>query len=329
MILILVNPALPKIRVAAASSALAAIAIALGACGSDDDGAETTVAATTGVTADIAASVAGPAAEVTQIVPDGASPHDFELSAQDRHTLEEADLVVANGSGLEAGIPLDELDAPTWELTEHAGELAPLEEVEGHEHSEDEHSEEQADHTEEEGDEHGGDPHVWMDPTRVAAAAGSLADALGEADPAHADGYRARARAYAGELRALDGEVADTVSAVAPADRELVTSHDSFAYFATRYGFDVAATAFPATGAEAEASAARLRDVEQAVRDTGVPAVFAQEGDDPEALRLVAEETGVEVEYGLLVESPGNAGSYEEMLRRDAELIARSLRARR
>jgi hypothetical protein len=57
--------------------------------------------------------------------------------------------------------------------------------------------------------------------------------------------------------------------------------------------------------------------------------VFAQEGDDAEALRLVAEETGAEVEYGLLVESPGAAGSYEEMLRRDAELIADSLRPRR
>jgi ABC-type Zn uptake system ZnuABC Zn-binding protein ZnuA len=235
---------------------------------------------------------------VTQIVPDGASPHDFELSAQDRQALEEADLVVANGSGLEAGIPLDEVDTPTWELTEHADTL-------------------------------GDDPHVWMDPTRVAAAADSLADELAEADPGHAERYRANARQYGRQLRALDREIADAVATVPPAERELVTSHDSLAYFADRYGFDVAATAFPATGAEAGASAAQLDDVERAVRDTGVPAVFAQEGDDAEALRLVAEETGAEVEYGLLVESPGAAGSYEEMLRRDAELIADSLRPRR
>lgn len=325
MILILVKPISPKIRVVAASVvALALGTVALAACGSDDGdggGVSTTVAATTGVTADIAASVAGPDAEVTQIVPDGASPHDYELSAKDRQALEEADVVVANGAGLEAGIPLDELDAPTWELTEHAGELATAEEIEGDEHAEED--EEPA------GDEHDGDPHVWMDPTRVAAAAGSLAEALGEADPAHAGEYDRRARAYARELKALDGEIADTVAAVAPADRELVTSHDSLGYFADRYDFEVAATAFPATGTEAEASAARLRDVERAVRETGVPAVFAQDGDDPEALRLVADQTGVEVEFGLLVESPGAAGSYEEMLRRDAGLIADSLRARR
>lgn len=308
MILILVNRASVKIRTAAAPAALAVALTALVGCGSDNGGGSTTLVATTGVTADIAARVGGRGADVSQIVPDGASPHDFELSAQDRQALEEADLVVANGSGLEAGFPLDELGTPIWELTEHAGALAPL----------------GAD-----ADEHAGDPHVWMDPTRVAAAVGSLAGALAEADPGRAERYRANAREYANELRELDREIADAVAAVPRAERELVTSHDSLEYLAARYGFDVVGTAFPATGAEAEASAARLRDVERAVADTGVPAVFAQQGDDPEVLRLVAEDTGVEVEYGLLVESPGAAGSYEEMLRRDAKLIADSLRPHR
>jgi len=283
--------------------------VALAGCGSSDDGGAKTIAATTGITAAIAERVASPGVEVEQIVPDGASPHDFELSAQDRQRLEEADLVVANGSGLEAGIPLDEIDAPEWTLTEHAGELRRPEEVEG-------------------GDEEPGttDPHVWMDPTRVAGALPSLAEAVADLDPEHAGEYRRRARNYARRLDALDGEIADTLAVVPARNRELVTSHDSLGYLADRYELEVAATAFPATGAEAEASAARLHDVEEVVRASGVPAVFAQEGDDSEALRMVAEQTGVEVNYGLMVESPAAAGTYEEMLRRDAELIARSLR---
>jgi zinc/manganese transport system substrate-binding protein len=306
MILILVVKHLaPTASIAA--SLLAAGALA--ACGSSDDGS-TTVAATTGINADIVRNVAGPGVEVEQIVPDSASPHDFELSAQDRQRLEEADLVVANGAGLEAGIPLDDLDATTWELTQHVGDLRRPLEVEGAEE-------------EEEGDS---DPHVWMDPTRVAAALPSLAEALGEADPDHAAEYRRRAERYADRLGSLDDEIARTLKRVPERDRELVTSHDAVGYFADRYGFDVVATAFPATGPEAETSAARLSDVEDAVRDSDVPAVFAQETDDPEALELVAEQTGVEINYGLLVESPGAAGSYEEMLRRDSKLIADSLR---
>jgi zinc/manganese transport system substrate-binding protein len=305
MILILVV----KTRPLTAAISAALVAAALVACGSDDGDGSVTVAATTGINADIAQALAGPDADVEQIVPDGASPHDFELSAEDRQRLEEADLVVANGGGLEGGIPLDDLDAPTWELTQHVGALRRPLEVEG--------GEEEA--------EESSDPHVWMDPTRVAAAVPSLADALAEADPGHAAGYRRRADRYTKRLRSLDHEMAHTLDRVPPPNRELVTSHDAVGYFADRYGFDVVATTFPSTGPEAEASAARLDEVDDAVRKSDVPAVFAQETDDPEALELVAEQTGVEIEYGLLVESPGAAGSYEEMLLRDADLVSLAL----
>jgi zinc/manganese transport system substrate-binding protein len=280
-----------------------AVVVGAAGCGGDGDGEEgAQVVATTGILADIAGTVAGPDAEVVQVIPDGADPHSFSLSAEDRQNFEGAALVVANGAGLEAGIPLEDAGAPTWTLTDHAGELLPFEEGSDSE-----------------------DPHVWMDPTMATEALPSLADALAEADPEHASAYRARAKAYARRLRSLDASLERTLAEVPPEDRELVTSHDSLAYFADRYGFDVIATAFPASGAEGEASAAALSEVEGAVRESGVPAIFAQEGDDPEVLNLVASETGVELNYGLLVESPGPVGSYEEMLRRDAELIAKSL----
>jgi zinc/manganese transport system substrate-binding protein len=306
MILILVSLALLRLRSAAASIAAVLCAGAAAACGSEGSDSKT-IAATTGVTAEIAKNLAGPDVEVEQIVPDGASPHGFELSAQDRQRLEEADVVIANGSGLEAGIPLDELDVPVWALTDHVGDLKRPEQVEGADEEED------------------SDPHVWMDPTRVAAALPSLADSLADTDPEHAKEYRARAQRYARDLRSLDREIEDNLASIPARDRELVTSHDSLGYLAERYGFEVVATAFPATGPEAEASAARISDLEQAVSDSEVPAIFAQESDDPEALRLVAEQTGVAISYGLLVESPSEAGGYEEMLRHDARLLARDL----
>jgi len=277
-------------------------AAALTACGDGDDSGTPQIVATTGILTDITEQVVGEAAEVVQLVPDSADPHSFSLSAEDRQTLEEAELVVANGAGLEAGVPVDEA-TESWELTDHAGPLLPF-----------------AD-----GEEEGDDPHVWMDPTMVAAALPSLAEALGNADPDNATEYEERAAEYAKGLRTLDVEMRRTLERVPASDRELVTSHDALQYFADRYGFEVIATAFPATGAEAEPSAADLAKVEDAVRESGVPAIFAQDGDDPEALDLVADNTGVELNFGLLVEAPGDAGTYEEMLRRDAELIARSL----
>ncbi|HET8975355.1 MAG TPA: metal ABC transporter substrate-binding protein [Solirubrobacterales bacterium] len=281
-----------------------AVPLALAACGSDG-GSEgpPTVTATTGILADITAQVAGPDADVEQLIPEGSSPHDFQLSAKDRAAVEDSMLLVSNGEGLEAGIPIDEIDVERFELTDHVQDLLPLE------------------------DDGDADPHVWMDPARVAAALPALADALAEADPDHAAGYRRRAKDYAAELTALDAEMAAELGAVPPANRELVTSHDALGYFADRYGFEVVATPFPASGAEAEASAGRIAEVEDAISATGVPTVFAEAEDDPEVLELIAGETGVAIEPGLLVESPGPAGDYVGMLRSDAALIAAGLRA--
>lgn len=313
MILILVVKALPL--TAAVSAALAAAALA--ACGSDDGDGSVTVAATTGINADIAQALAGPDADVEQIVPDGASPHDFELSAEDRQRLEEADLVVANGAGLEAGIPLDDLDAPTWEMTQHVGALRRPLEVEG---------------AEEEGEETS-DPHVWMDPTRVAAAVPSLAGALAEADPEHGAEYRRRAERYAKRLRSLDGQMARTLKRVPPQDRELVTSHDAVGYFADRYGFDVVGTVIPSLTTRADSSAAELEALADVIEEHDVRAIFAETTQPARLAEALADEVGGEggsvhvVE--LFTESLGEQGSgaetYVGMLRTDAQRIAEAL----
>lgn len=296
------------------TAAAAAFAAAVPGCGGSDDSNGPTVVATTGVLTDIVEEVAGDSVTVKQLIPDGASPHDFSLSAQDRQQLEQADLVVDNGAGLEAGLPLDEVDAPRWTLADHAGELLPAGGESGHEGAEQDHEGEGA-----------FDPHIWMDPTRVVGALPSLAAALGEAAPGQGDSLRKRAYAFARRLRQLDREIARTLSRVSPQERNLVTSHDSLGYFAARYDFEVIATSFPSSGPEAEPSAARLADVEEAIEASGVPAIFAQADDDPDVLVEIGEHAGVEVVTDLLVEAPGDAGSYVEMLRRDAELIASGL----
>ena len=282
---------------------LLTLLLLVAACGSDggDPGAgEPTVVATTGVVADIARNVAGPDAEVAQLIPDGVDVHAFEVSAKDRQSLNDAALVVEAGAGLEAGLPLEQVEAPRWALT-GAGEN-PLELESGEI-----------------------DPHSWMSPAFVSSALPGLADALAAADPVNATRYRARATEYADKLDRLDTEISEELSQIPEERRSLVTSHDALGYFAARYGLMVIATPFPTSGPDAEPSAARLAEVQQAIERSGVPAVFAQTSDSTEVLDAVARETGVQVIDGLLVGSPGEAGSYVEMLRRNATLIAAAL----
>ncbi len=287
---------------AVALALLASAAVAVTGCGSDgDDSGRPSVAATTGLLADITEQAAGDDIEVVQVIPDSSSPHDFQLSAQDRAEIEDADLLVHNGASLEEGIPVDEIDVPQYALTDNVGELLPLDD--------------------------GEDPHVWMDPSRTEQALPALADALAAADPDNADAYRERADAYADELNAVDAEVEQALAAIPESDRELVTSHDALGYFADRYGFTVVATPFSASGPDAEASAQAIQEVEDAIAESGVPTVFAQEDDDPEVLSLIADRAGVGIIEDLHVEAPGSAESYLEMMRRNGELIATGLSA--
>lgn len=265
------------------------------ACGGDDGGDGPKVVATNGILQTVAQRVAGDDLQVSQLIPDGADPHDFSLSAEDRLELEQADLILANGADLEAGIPLEETDAEVWELVDHVGTVREA------------------------------DPHVWMDPRNMSDGARAIATELADVDPVNRSAYLRRGQIYGEELTELDRFVAELLDAVAPADRKLVTSHEALGYFADRYGFEVVASPFGPLGAEAEPSAGELQKVIDAVDETGVPAVFAQVEDDPSVMEQVAEEAGVEVVDDLLVEAPGAAGTYDRMIEVDAEMIAAAL----
>jgi zinc/manganese transport system substrate-binding protein len=283
------------------SGSLAALAVAaallLAACGEGEArGGRPTVVASTAIAADVTRALAGGRVEVVQLVPDSANPHTYVTSAKDRRALAEADLVVLIGRDYEEGMPLGDA-APRFAIADHVGTTASSPR----------------------------DPHVWMDPTRVAAAAPALARALARVDPAGGRRYARRARAYAASLHGLDRELTATLARVPRRDRKLVTSHDSLAFFAARYGFKVVAAPF-GLQPEAEASAADIEEVVRRVRRAHVPAVFAQAGDDPKVMRQVACEAGVRVVDDLLVEGPGPAArTYPELLRYDARRVAGAL----
>jgi len=289
-------------------AATLSLGLLLGACGDEESASDKPqVAATTSVAADIVRELAGEDAEVTQIVPDGSSPHSYAPSAKEQQQLAESDLLVYFHPGLEAALPLEEAKS-SFELAEHAGELRTYAEDEV---AEGEHVPEGE---EEHGDE-GTDPHFWLDPLAIRATLPELADALAALDPDNASGYRQRAEAYAAELTRLDAELQRLVAAIPAADRKLVTSHDLLGYFADRYGFEVIGAVF-GVSPEAEASAADVAGLIGVVEQAGVPAVFAQQGDDAQVLRLIAEETEVEVVDDLLLETLGpEADSYAEMMR--------------
>ena len=197
-------------------------------------------------------------------------------------------------------------------------------------HEEHGHEEE---HDEGEEDEHGHghgelDPHFWFDPLRVKQTVNSIAVQLSTHDPDGQTLYRDNAAAYNEQLDDLHAWITQQVAALPENRRVLVTSHDSFQYFAKRYGFEVAGAIFPVT-TEAEPTARDLAMIIETIEHEGVPAVFTERSHSERLAQRVAEESGAILIGGLytgsLGEAGGEAGTYIDLMRHNTTIIVEAL----
>ena len=185
---------------------------------------------------------------------------------------------------------------------------------------------------EEEGDDghgHGAlDPHFWFDPLRVQQAVNSIATQLSTIDPEGQVSYRENAAAYSRELEQLHAWIEEQVATLPEERRLLVTSHDSFQYFAKRYGFEVVGAIFPIS-TESEPTAQELAELIETIEHAQAPAVFAEKSHSARLGQRVAEETGATLIGGLytgsLSEPGGDAATYIDLMRYNVETIVEAL----
>lgn len=323
MITILISRTRPRTPGVRLLAPLVGIALLITACGSDT-GSELgrpLIVATTSVWGDVVGQLVGDDADVEVLIPRGVDSHDFEPTSREVALLHDADLVVANGLGLEAGL-VDVLESAAEEganIVEMAPLLDPIA-YDDHDHDESH---------EGEGHDHGDlDPHVWLDLTRVEMAVRLIADRLVTVDDA-AD-WVGRAEAYSGELLQADEMASDILRVVEPAERRLVTNHEALGYFAARYGFEVVGVVIPGGSTLAEPSSLELAALVEEIQQEGLNAIFADTTSPTRLAETVAEEAGEEVSVvELYTESLGEPGSDGDtlvgMVLADARLIADAL----
>ena len=111
--------------------------------------------------------------------------------------------------------------------------------------------------------------------------------------------------------------------------RLLVTSHDSFQYFAQRYGFEVVGTVLPSVTTEYDPTAQELAELIETIEHEGAIAVFAEKTHSARLAERIAEETGAKLVGGLytgsLGEPGGEAGTYLDLMRFDVDTIVEAL----
>ncbi|MFC7431482.1 MULTISPECIES: zinc ABC transporter substrate-binding protein AztC [unclassified Agrococcus] len=300
-------------RLAAAIASAALATAALVACAPASEGPRVVV--TTNILGDVVETLVGDQVEVATLMQPDADPHSFEISAQQAASMERADLVVANGLGLEeglvqhveaaadAGVPVA-LAGDAVEVLEYATE-----------------------------DASGPDPHWWTDPTQMLAVVDALEAALVEhVDGVDPDALATAADAYRGELESLDADLAERFDALGPERRVLVTNHHVFGYLAERYDFRIVGAVIPGGSTLAAPSASDLDDLASAIEEAGVPVLFAESSQPDRLIQVLAEEAGVDVRVeSLFTESltqpGGGAATYLELMTANADRIVAALGA--
>jgi zinc transport system substrate-binding protein len=223
------------------------------ACGGGGDGAESrkTVVASFYPLAFAAEQVGGPTVSVENLTPPGAEPHDLEVSPSDVSKIRSADLVLLLGHGFQ----------PQLEDAAGSGSnvVALLDTPSLDVHRD-------------------GDPHVWLDPIRFTKIVERVGAALGRP---------AEAVRLVGRLEELDKEYRRGL--VDCARREIVTSHEAFAYLAERYG--LRQIAITGLNPEAEATPQALQETVDAVRASRATTVYFERLVSPRLAETVARET--------------------------------------
>ncbi|MDQ3443483.1 MAG: zinc ABC transporter substrate-binding protein, partial [Chloroflexota bacterium] len=285
------------------------------------------VLATFSILADWVQNVGGENIELTTIVPAGGDAHTFDPSPEQVASIADADLIFEIGIGFESW--LDDMYDASGSTAErvvvsegvvlaagedsHEGEASGEHEGddhagEGDEHEGEDHAPEsaspEADAHADEGDEHANegvehghgenDPHIWGDVTNAMSAVDVINTHLNEVDPDNAADYDANTAAYVTELEELDAYVQEATGSIPEDLRKLVTTHDTFGYYANAYDFVVVGTALNSLSTEGgDPPASEIAALVSEIQEQEVPAIFAENVSNNDLMQTIADEAGV------------------------------------
>lgn len=287
-----------------------------GAAASAPAGERLKVVSTVSPITNIIYNIGGDRIELSGVIPEGTNSHTFEPAPSDAQKLAQADLILVNGLKLEE---------PTMALAEASKkpdtEIISLGEqtITPSEYIFDFSFPEAAGSP---------NPHLWVNPIYALRYAEIARDALAAHDPANAEYYSQNYVAFKTKIEALDAAIKETVASIPEQNRKLLTYHDSFAYFAPRYGMTVIGAIQPSDFAEP--SAKEVAELITQVRDEKVPAIFGSEVFPSPVLDQIAAESGVQFVDTLrdddLPGTPGEANhSYLGMMVEDLKIMASAL----
>lgn len=273
---------------------------------------------------DFATKVGGDKVNVVNLVPAGVEPHDYEPSAKEVAGIENADVFIYNGAGMESWTDKVLASLNNKELTVvEASKNIDFMEGHVHDHEDGDEHEEEA-HSEEE--EMATDPHVWISIKNAKIEMENIKNAFVEADPDHKDYYEANYANYAEQFDALDQKFQDTLSTYE--NRDIIVAHEAFAYLCRDYNLNQ--VGIEGLAADSEPDPARMAEIIEFAKEHRMKVIFFEELVSPKVAQTIADEVGAETMVlnpleGLTDEQLAAGEDYLSVMEQNLEALQKAL----
>lgn len=272
------------------------------------------VSATNTIVSDIVRQIGGARVNVKVLLPANSDPHTFQPTLRDMVGLNGSKVLFANGAGLESWLPKVRSGAPKVEVVTLSDGVklrrgAADEDAAGDV-----------------------DPHAWWNPINVEIYAQNVASTLTRLDPAGKASYGRNLVAYRKALREADAYAKAQFATLSPAQRVLVTNHDSMGYLADRYGLKVVGNVINGLSTDREPTTRELANLIAGIKKNHVKAIFTENTLNPRLAQSISKATGVKIAPPLYTDalSPaGTAGStYLGAFRSNVDTLVGALKQR-
>ncbi|MGC4174929.1 metal ABC transporter substrate-binding protein [Demequina sp.] len=258
----------------------------------------------------VAEAVGGDNVDVIPLAAPGVEPHDLELSPSAVRELSSADLVLYLSEFQPA---VDDALVSTQSRAFDAADAVELRPAEEHDH---EHEDGEEDH------DHGQlDPHFWLDPTLLAEYATAVGQQFAQLDPDNSATYIQNATDLRAELTALDETFTSGLEQCER--RDIVTSHEAFAYLADRYNLEQVGIA--GIDPETEPSPAKLLEIRDLVEETGTTTIFTESLVNTSVADAIAKDTGATTAVLDPIESVVDDDDYATVMARNLDSLRQAL----
>lgn len=237
--------------------------------------------------------------------------HDYQLTTANMLVLNEADVLVINGGGMESFVQKAIDNCENLKIINASEGILEVHNEE-HEHSHDDHEH-----------NHGENAHIWVSISLYIEQVENIRNELCKINPENAEIYNKNAEEYINKLENLKLEMHNELDNIT--NKDIVTFHEAFEFFAEEFGLNIVAVIEREPGTYP--SAGELVDIIKVVEKTNVKAIFTEPQYFENAANIIANETGRKLyELDPIVSGELDKEAYEEAMRENLKTLIKALK---